>query len=98
MYIKVRIVTTPLHCLTCPPAARCARMSASLPVASAWAETGPALCIMDFFFLPRFEGTGMTTAGGILPSSFLSVHIRRTKRKHRYDLEYCMNTKANTDI
>lgn len=72
---------TPQQHLTCPPAARCARISASLPVASAWAETGPALCIMDFFFLPRFAGTGMTTAGGILPSSFLSVHVRRAKNK-----------------
>ncbi len=54
--------------------------TASLPVASAWAETRPALGIMDFFFLPRFEGSGMTMAGGILPSSFLSVCQRGKNR------------------
>lgn len=72
---------TPQQHLTCPPAARWARISASFPVASVWAEMGPALCIMDFFFLPRFAGTGMTTAGGRLPSSFLSVHVRRAKKQ-----------------
>ena len=53
--------------LTCPPAARCARIKASLPGGRA----APTRGIIDFFFLPRFPGVGMTT-WGITTSSFLS--------------------------
>lgn len=54
--------------LTCPPAARCANIKASLP----GGRTPPTLPIICLLFRPRFEGVGMTTAGGIAISSFLS--------------------------
>lgn len=63
--------------LTCPPAARCANISASLP----GGRTPPTLPNICLLFLPRFDGVGMTTAGGIAMSCFFSGNKREVKRK-----------------
>lgn len=59
--------------LTWPLAVRCAKINASLP-GGRTPLTLPIICLL---FLPRFDGVGMTTAGGIAMSSFLSVSKKK---------------------
>lgn len=71
--------------LTCPPAARCAKINASLPGGRTPPTplTRPIICLL---FLPRFEGVGITTAGTAI-SSFLSVLTNKSEKKqHLSDL------------
>lgn len=63
---------------TCPPAARCASINASLP-GGRTPPTPATLLITCLLFLPRFDGAGMTTAGAM--SSFLSKMRENWERK-----------------
>lgn len=63
---------------TCPPAARCASINASLP-GGRTPPTPATLLITCLLFLPRFDGAGMTTAGAM--SSFLSKNERKLRKK-----------------
>ena len=64
--------------LTCPPAARCANINASLP-GGRTPPTPATRLIICLLFLPRFPGVGMTTAGGTAMSPFLSGNKRQVK-------------------
>ncbi|MEQ2212528.1 hypothetical protein XENOCAPTIV_000889 [Xenoophorus captivus] len=73
-------VTTVTKKLTCPPAARWAKINASLP----GGRIPPTLLIICLLFLPRFDGVGMTTAGETVISSFLSGRKDTALMMHQY--------------